>query len=175
MAGACLRPVLTCQGTPEIAEHRRQLPMLIDICVVQCCRLASQRHEIMKRIEYLRPGRIAAWVAGNDLVTGHDIDVLDITLHRYGCESIGARHAVGIAIEAHRLVLVHFGRLMNAWIKRTRRQRQGRVPLPVETLADSLLLSGLGAVPVTQTTTAEMGVEFGEVARPGHRRGPVAL
>jgi hypothetical protein len=42
----------------------------------------------MKRIQYLQPSRIAAGVAGNDLVAGHDLDVLDIAFHRDGGEGI---------------------------------------------------------------------------------------
>jgi hypothetical protein len=42
-------------------------------------------------------------------------------------------------------------------------------------LADGLGLAGLGAVAVAQGTSAQMGVQFGQVVNLGHGRGPVLL
>jgi len=141
--------VLLFQGLAQLREHRRQLPMFVDFGVVQRRRLAPQRHQIVQRIEHLHPLGIRTHVAGDDLTLGHHGDVLDIGLHGDRRERVRTRHAVGVVIETHGLVLVHLGHLRHARVERSGGQRQSRGTLALETLADGLLLPSLGtrAVP----------------------------
>jgi hypothetical protein len=45
--------VLLLQSLAQRGEHRRQLPLFVDVGVVQGRRLASQRHQVMPRLEHL--------------------------------------------------------------------------------------------------------------------------
>jgi hypothetical protein len=167
--------MLFFQGLPQVAERRRQLPVLVDVGVVQRRRLARQRHQVMQRVEHLHALGVASSVAGDDLATSHHLDALDIGLHRDRAESVRARHAVGVLIETHRLVFVHLGRLGHAGVERSRRQRQGAGTLALEALADVLLLPRLGALSVAQAASPQSSVQLGQVTHLGHRSGPVPL
>jgi hypothetical protein len=175
VAGADRGPVLPFQGRTQLGEDRRQLPVLVDIGVIQRRRLAPQQHQVMQRLEDLLAAAIRTRVPGDHLAAGHDLDVFHIGFHRHRREGVRPRHAVGVVVETHRLVLVHQARLRQARIERPRRQPQRRGALALETLANRLFLTGLRAVAVAQTTGAEVGVQLAPVARLRHRRGPVLL
>jgi hypothetical protein len=153
--------MLFFQGLPQVAEHRRQLPVLVNVGVVQRRRLARQRHQVMQRVEHLHALGVTPGVAGDDLATRHHLDALDIGLHRDRAEGVRARHAVGVVIETHRLVFVHLGRLGYAGVERSRRQRQGQGTLALEALADALLLPRLLALSVAQAASPQSSVELG--------------
>lgn len=149
--------------------------MLVDVGVVQGRRLAPQRHQVVQRIEHLHALGIRTHVAGNDPALGYHLDALDISLHGNRRESVRTRHAVGVALETHGLVLVHLGRLGHTRVKGSWRQRQSRGTLTLETLADGLLLAGLSAFAVTEAASTQLGIELGQVTDRGEWRGPVTL
>lgn len=72
----------------------------------------------MQRVKNLLALPIRADMAGDDLVAGDDLDAVDVALDGHGLEGEGSRHAVGIAVEAGGLILVHLGRLADAGIER---------------------------------------------------------
>lgn len=122
LAGTGRGAVAPLEVAAQLAEHGRQLPVAIDVGMVQRGRLAAQRHQIVQRIQHLHAVGVAARVLSDDLVAGHDGDAFDIALHGHGAESIRPRHAVAVAVETHGLVLVHLGRLRQARIEGALRQ-----------------------------------------------------
>ena len=123
LAGSCLGAVLLFQGHTQIAEYCRQLPLSVDVGVVERRRLATQCHQVMQRIQHLHPLGIGAWVLGDALAAGHDLDMMHVTLDSHGLERKPTRHAVAVPIEAHGLILVHLGRLPDGGVERLRGQR----------------------------------------------------
>jgi hypothetical protein len=175
LPGAGRGTVLSFQTGSQLGEHRRQLPVAIDVGVVQGRRFAAQHHQIMQRIQHLHALFVTTWMTGDDLVAGHDLDVLHVTLHGHRGERVGPWHAVGVVIEAHRLILVHRGRLHDAGIERSGRQWHGRSPVALEALADRLCLARLRTLAVAQAAGTEMAVQLLQVLHLRHGRGPVLL
>jgi hypothetical protein len=85
-------------------------------------RLAAQADQIMEWIEDLLALAVTAWMAGDALAFGHDLNMFDVRLDRHLAKGVGARHAVIVVVEADRLILVHLARLLNARIKGMPRQ-----------------------------------------------------
>jgi hypothetical protein len=98
------------------------LPAAEDVGVIQRCRLAVERLQVVLRIEALLVLAIRARVLGQHLAVGHDLDVVHVALDRHRLEGGRARHAVAVAVEANGLVLVHLGRLADARIEDEGRQ-----------------------------------------------------
>lgn len=120
---AAAAPVLLLQVGAQLAKERRQLPALEDRGMVQRRRLALERRQVVVRIEALLVRAVRARMPGKLLAVGpHERDVLHVALDRHGLEGGRARRAVAIAVEAHRLVLVHLGRLEDARIEGAGRQ-----------------------------------------------------
>ncbi len=71
----------------------------------------------MERIENLLALAVTARMAGDTLAVRHHLDVFDISLDRHLAKGPGTGHAVIVVIEADRLIFVHLGRLLKAWIK----------------------------------------------------------
>jgi len=109
MAGAGAWAMLVLQGATQFAEHRRQLPVAVDVGVIQCRRLARQRHQIVQGIEHLLVVPVGAPMVSNHPAGGHDVHVGHVRLDGHVLKGVHARHAVAVAIEVHRLVLVHAG------------------------------------------------------------------
>jgi hypothetical protein len=103
--------MLTFQVSPQFVEHGRELPVPVQVGVIERCRPSTQDGQVVQGIEHLLALAVRALVAGDDLATGHHLDALDVGLDRHGGEGEGTRHAVGIAVEAHRLVFIHFAGL----------------------------------------------------------------
>lgn len=122
VANASGAAVLTLQVGTQFVEDRRQLPVAEDVGVIQRRRLAAEDFQVMKRVEVLLESAVQARMPGHDLVAGHDDDLVNIALHRHGAKGVAARHAVAVAVETHRLVLVHLRRLRDAGVERVRRQ-----------------------------------------------------
>jgi hypothetical protein len=114
---AAVGPVLTLQCCPQFAERRRQLPAPEDVGVIQRCRPALQRAEVVLRVEDLLVLAVAARVRRNHLTAEHDVDALHVALDRHRLEGGRARHAVAVVVEAGHLVLVHLGRLADARVE----------------------------------------------------------
>ncbi len=115
------RAMLRFQGTPQFAKDRRQLPIAVDVRVIERRGLAGQRDQVVQRIEHLLIVTIRARVLGNDLAVRNDVQAPYIDLEGHTPKSVDPRHAVAIAVEAYRLVLVHAGWLFQAGVKRPRR------------------------------------------------------
>jgi hypothetical protein len=129
----------------------------------------------VQRIEHLLVMAVRAPVMGDDLAARDDVDMRHVSLDGHGLKGIHARHAVAIAIEAHRLVLVHASRSLQARIETPCRQRQGLSLLALEALADALFLTGLLALAIAQTAGVQMRVQLIDVVDLRHRRGPRLL
>ncbi len=114
--------MLGFQGLPQFPEQRRQVPVAKDIGMIQGCRLAPQHREIVQGVEDHLALLIATSMPGDDLVAGHDSHLINVALDCHRAEGPGPRHAVAIAVELHRLILVHLGRLLNAGVKGALRQ-----------------------------------------------------
>jgi hypothetical protein len=170
-----LGTVLPLQGTTQFPELRRQLPVPVDVGVIQRRRLPPQRHQVMQRIQHLHAPRIAPPVLGDHLTASDDGDVIHITLDGHRLEGEPPRHTIAVAIETHRLVLVHLARPLDGSIERSPGQRQGSGPIPLEALADGLRLAGLPPFPIAQAASAELGVQLVQVLDLGHRRRPLLL
>lgn len=144
----------------QLREHRRQLPVLVHVGVIERRRLAAQYRQIMQRIEDLHAMLIAARMTRDHLGADHNFDVRDVTLDRHRAEREHTRHTVRVVVEAHGLILVRLGRLHDARIENARRQRQRLDAITLETLADRFRLVRLGPLAITQTTSAQMGVQL---------------
>lgn len=175
MAGAGTRAMLALQGPAQLREYRRQLPIAVDVGVVQRRRLARKRHQIVQRIEHLLIVIVRAPVPRDDLAAGHDLHVPHIRLDGHTLKSVHARYTVAITIEAHRLVLVHAGRLLQTGIESPCRQGQGLGTLALEALADRLFLPCLLALAIAQTAGMQMRIELVAVVDHRHRRRPSLL
>jgi hypothetical protein len=114
--------VLPFQIGPQFGKERRQLPAAKDRGVVQCRGLAVQPLQVVLRIQTLLVPTIRPRMLSDHLARGHDFDVVHVALDRDGLKSRTARCAVTVVVETHGLVLVHLGRLVDARIKRKRRQ-----------------------------------------------------
>lgn len=175
VAGARARAMLLFQGAAQLGKHRRQLPVAVNVGVVQRRRFARERHQVVQRIQHLLIVPVRAAVLGDDLAPRDDRDVPHVGLDGHTLKGIDARHAVLVAIETHRLVLVHAGRLFQTGVERPRRQRQGMGLFALEALADRLVLAGLLALAFAQTAGAQVGVELFKVLDPRYRRRPNLL
>jgi hypothetical protein len=175
MAGAGLGTVLLFQGQTQVAEYGRQLPLAVDIGVIESRRLAPECHQVMQRIKDLHPWCVRARVMSDDLTAGHDLDMMHVTFDGHGLERKATRHAVAVPIEAHRLILVHLGRLPDGGVERSRRQRQGLGPVASEAFANGLLLAYLRTRAIAQTTGAEVGIQLGKVLALWDGRCPILL
>jgi hypothetical protein len=143
--------------------------------MVQRRRPSLQGLQVMPRIEHLLVLAVTARMRRDHLTALHDLDLLDIGFDRDHLEGGAARHAIPVGIVAHHLVLVRLGRLQHAGIEDVCRQGQGLLTLARKALADGLGPFGLDAVAVTHTAGAQVGIQGGQVADLGHRRGPVTL
>jgi hypothetical protein len=114
---AARRAVLLFQGGSQFAEERRQRPAAHDLGVVERRGALLKRAEVMVGIEDLLVAAVASRVRGDHLVAEHDIDAIDVRLHRDGLKCSRARHAVAVRLEAGRLILVDFRRLEHARIE----------------------------------------------------------
>lgn len=114
---AAARTVLTLQVAAELLEDRRQLPVPKDVGMVQRCRPALQRVQVMARIEDLLMLAIATRMRGNHLSVLHDIHPFDVSFNRDRREGGVARHTVAVTVVADHLILVGLGRLHHAGIE----------------------------------------------------------
>jgi hypothetical protein len=109
------------QLLPQGRECRRQLPAAQHRRVIQRRRPTPQRRQVVQRVQDLLVAAIAAGVARHHLARGHHLDVVDVPLDRHGAEGVRPRHAVAVAVELDRLILVYLGRLEDAGVEGARR------------------------------------------------------
>ena len=94
------------QCLPQPRERFGQLPVAQHRRVVQRRRPSLQRRQVVQRVEHLLVAAVAACVPRHHLATLHHLDAVDVAFDGHGSEGARPRHAVAIAIETHRLVLV---------------------------------------------------------------------
>jgi hypothetical protein len=81
-------------------------------------RLALQCFQVVLRIETLLVPAIRPRMPGDHLaVPGHHLDVVHVALDRHSLKGRRPRGTVAVVVEAHRLILVHLGRLGDAWVE----------------------------------------------------------
>ena len=111
------RTVLTLQVATQLVEDRRQLPVPKDVGMVQRCRPALQRVQVMSRVEDLLVLAITTRVRRDHLSALHDVHPFDVGFDCYGPEGGTTRHAIAVGVVADHLVLVGLGRLQHAGIE----------------------------------------------------------
>jgi hypothetical protein len=114
---ATARAVLLLQSSTQFGKERWQLPAAKDVRVVQRRRLAVERLQVVLRIEALLVRPIRPRMPGDHLAVGDHLDVVHVALDRHRLKCRRARRAVAVVVEAHRLVLVHLGRLEDTRIE----------------------------------------------------------
>jgi len=163
------------QTLTHVLENGRQLPLAEDVGMIQSSRPPLQFRQIMQRVEHLAARFVAALVPGNHLA-GHDnLDAVDVRLHGCRLKSASFGNTVTHPVESRRLILVDLGRFIDAGIEGRTRQRQGALPITLETLADRLSVVPRGALPILQTAVAQVSVELCQILDTRHRRRPAAL
>src|SRR5207244_3170287 len=112
------------EGRTQRGEHRWQSPVAVHGSVVECRRLAFQNPQEVERIEDLLAVLVAPRVRGERGAVADDLDAVDVALDTDGAECPPAWHAVAVAVELHRLILVHYGGPGHARIEPPGRERQ---------------------------------------------------
>ena len=114
------------QRLTQSCKRCRQLPVAVHRGVIQCPRLTFQSAQEMKRIEHFMTALIGTRVGGNGGSLADHTDAVDVPLDRDASERPPTWHAVLIAIEPHRLILVHTRRFDHTRIECVTRQWQRR-------------------------------------------------
>jgi hypothetical protein len=109
--------VLLLQGRPQLTEDGRQVPAAEDVGVIERCRPALQRRQVVLRIKDLFVLRVRAGMRGNHLAAEHHVDAPDVGFDRHSLKGGTARHAIAVVVEADHLVLVGLGRLDQARVE----------------------------------------------------------
>src|SRR5207249_2589509 len=92
--------------------------------------------QIVQRIKNLLVPAVAAFMPRHHLPARYHLDLADVAFDRYRLIGATTRHAVAVAVEMHRLVLIDLGRLHDAGVEGIRGQWQGSGAILQETLAD---------------------------------------
>ncbi len=172
-AGAETEPFL--QGSTQRGERRGKRPVAVDRRVIERGRLAFQNSQEVQRIEHLLGAAVAPGVRRHDgPVAGH-FDAIDVPLHGHGAEGPATRHAVAVAVEPSRLVLVHLGGLNHAIVEAMGRDRQRGGAIPLEASGHGRGVVTAPPLACRQTLPVEVAVQLVEVRDPRHRRRPLPL
>lgn len=129
----------------------RQLPIAVQGSMIQSRRLGCQRHQEMPWIEDALPAVVTAWVVGNHLPLGHDGDAVDVSFHRHRGKGEAARHAIAVAVETHRLVLIDTPGLVYAGVEVAWGQGRRRRSVALETDLHAVAVVATGACAGRQT------------------------
>ena len=138
VASARQRSMSRFQTLPQFLENRWQFPLSENVGMIQGGRPTLQCGQVMQWLEHLNARFIAALMPGDHLAGNDDLDVFDVRFYRRCLKSIALRHTVPHPVKTNRLVLVDLGLLVDASVETYRRQRQGLLPVALETLADRL-------------------------------------
>ena len=68
---------------------------------------------------------VAAFMAGDDGIAGHELDAVDVGFDRDRLEGVATRDAVAVGVERGGLILVDLDGLVNTRVKRLLGQRPG--------------------------------------------------
>lgn len=134
--GTCSMPAL--QTFAKFVERSGKLPPAVDVGVVQSGRPASQRRQVMPRIENLVTVVVAPRMRGHHRLAQHDLDAVDVAFDRHRLKRTVTRHAVIHVVEAGELILVDLDGLTDAGIEPVLRQRGRPTGFLGEALADGL-------------------------------------
>ncbi len=127
------------QPCSQLAKHRREFPIAVDVRVIQSGRASRKRHQIVQRIKNLATRFITALMCGHDLIVMHDVNAIDVAFHRHGLEGHRARNAVVHIVEPCELILVDFRRVPDTGVKAMLRQRSCVLPIVLQALANRAL------------------------------------
>lgn len=116
----------------QFTEDARELPVTHNRCVIECRGLVFQNAQEMKGIEYPLRTVVTAGVRGDGGSLADNLDAINVALHAHGAERPSSGHAVAVAVESHRLILVHLRRLQDTRIERMSRQWQRRELIMLE-------------------------------------------
>src|SRR5689334_1301549 len=136
---------------------------------------AAQGGQIVQRVEHVLVAAVAAGMPRYHLSTLDDLNTVDVALDRHRSVGAATRHAVAIAVEMNRLVLVHLRRLADAGIEAVRRQRQSLGLVTGKALTDRLAVTGDGARCLVPTTLMQIGIEYRQVGHTRNRCSPLPL
>jgi len=117
------------QTLSQRIEHRWQLPLSVDIRVIQRSRTTRQCRQIMQWIEYLFPFFIASGMRCHNSILKHNFNTIHVPLDGDRLKRTLPRHAVVHVIKPHKLILVHFRLPANAGIEAVFRQPGSLLPL----------------------------------------------
>lgn len=120
----------------KLGERRRKLPVAVDGRVIEGDGFAFQNPQEMQWIKHFLAASVTPLVRGDHLMVGDDRDAIDVPLHGHRAERPPPRHAVAVAVERRRLVLVDLAGMNHAGIEWMCGNRQGRRPIRFEAHAD---------------------------------------
>lgn len=129
----------------------------------------------MPRIENLFARAVRPCVPCNCHALGNDLDRIDIALDRHRRKRKPPRHAVTVAIERDRLILVCLRFLVDTCIEAMLRQREGCLAIPLEAAADRFALTARRAIAIGFAAPQKIGVQLVEVFGHRNRRCPASL
>ena len=139
------RPQLLLEAGTQAIERGRQSPVAVDRRMIERCDATPQRDQVVQRIQDQLTMPVAANMLRDDAIDEDNPDPVDGGLDRHRLERRVARHAVTVAVEAGRLILVHLRRGEHARLERPRGQRSRRGAVVGQPLADRLALTSTGA------------------------------
>ena len=171
----CLPAAPLFQFAAKRDEDGGEFPIAIDRRVIQGRGSFFQARQEVQGIEEALALAVTTGVLGHRLALGCKYDAIHVALDRDRPESPAARHAVGVAVETHRLVLIDLTRLQNAGVERATRTRRRRESLALEASAHRLGVRAAGTLALGKAATQQVSVEFGEVGGARHGRRPTPL
>ncbi len=160
---------------PQLTEHRRQTPIVVNVRVIQIRRFPAEHGQIMQGIEHLFPLAVAPLVLGNGLAIAHHVKSVHVGFYRHRLEGMSTGNTVAILLPGHRLVLVDFADLAHGRLKRVLRQRQCASLVLAKTLADGFALAGDRSLPILLTASPQKEIQFGQIFDPRNGRRPLTF
>jgi hypothetical protein len=112
------------QPPAKLGEYRRQLPVPIDVRVIQRGRPTLQCRQVMPRIEQLIARDVTPLVSRHDCVLMNDLNPVDVAFDCHCLKRAVARHAVTDVVEPRELILVDLRFLTHTGVEPM--PRQGR-------------------------------------------------
>ncbi len=163
------------QSLANFVENRRQFPAAKHVGMVQTGRFSAQNGQEMPRIENLFARAVRPQVPRNGHALRDDLDRIDVALDRHRGKRKPSRHAVTVAVQRDRLILVRLRFLVDTRIEAMLRQRKSRLAISLEAAPDRFALTACRATAIVFAAPQEIGVQFAEVFGLGDRRCPASL
>ena len=129
----------------------------------------------MPWFEHLIARSVRPHVSRHHLALGDDLDRVDVALDRECGKRKTSRHAVTVAVEGHRLILVDLRFLPDARVETMFGQCESRLVIEFKTMADRFALAADDAIAIGFAAPQQIGVEFVKVLNLGNRSCPTLL